>query len=82
MRLWKFLSSAESGLPRMNSSPPKNEMMSRQWKEKRLGNDSRLLETFTGPDGVWVTRYRYTGLFRAAAGRERVNMVSLKEQFT
>lgn len=77
MRLWKFLSSAESGLFRMNSSPPKNVMTSRQWKEKRLGNDSRSLETFTGPDGVWVTTYRYTGLFRAAAGRERVNTVNL-----
>lgn len=51
----------------MDSRPPKKDTASRQWKEKRLENGSRLLVMLTGPDGVCLTTYRYTGLSRAAA---------------
>ena len=69
MSSWKLLSLSDRGFPRAHSSPPKKVTMSRQWKEKRPGNGSRSLDTLTGPDGVCVTKYRYTGLSRAAAHR-------------
>ncbi len=76
MRSWKFLSPSERGFPKTNSSPPKKATTSRKWKEKRLGNGSRSLDVLTGPDGVCVTTYRYTGLSRATAGGERFYQIN------
>lgn len=70
MRSWKLLSLSDRGVPRTDSSPLKNAMASRQWKEKRLGNVSSSPDVLRGPDGVCVTTYRYTGLWRAAADRD------------
>lgn len=71
MRFWNLLSSTDRGFPRAASNAPKKAMTSKRWKEKRLGNTSRSPDALMGPDGVWVTTYRYTGLLRAAADRKR-----------
>lgn len=72
MRSWNFLSPSESGFPRTDSRAPKKATVSRQWKAKRLGYGSRPTDVLSGPDGVCVTTYRYTGLVRASAQKHQV----------